>query len=90
MQLRKFHFVVGLAGAAAFVVTGAYMRAGLVVIGPLLALTAPVVLCFAFFFEAPVPTPERVLNAGRRDRGDRRYGIARARRYAAMNRFAGG
>ena len=29
--------------------------------GSLLALAAPVVLCFAFFFEAPVPAPERVL-----------------------------
>ena len=36
-------------------------RATLSLIGSLLALAAPVVLCFAFFFEAPVPTPERVL-----------------------------
>ena len=28
MQLRKLHFVVGLAGVVAFLVTGAYMRAG--------------------------------------------------------------
>lgn len=107
MDLRKLHFVVGLAGVGAFVVTGAYMRAGfpdlyatnellrylyrsnhvylllaslvnialgvhltaaapgwrgtVSLVGSLLALTAPVVLCFAFFFEAPVPTPERVL-----------------------------
>ncbi len=111
MQLRKLHFAVGLAGVVAFVVTGAYMRAGfpdlyatnevlrylyrsnhvyvllaslvnvalgvgdgfanpspppgwratLSLLGSLLALAAPVVLCFAFFFEAPVPTPERVV-----------------------------
>lgn len=107
MQLRKLHFVVGLAGVVAFVVTGAYMRAGfpdlyaanevlrylyrsnhvyvllaslvnvalgvhltaappgwratLSLIGSLLALASPVVLCFAFFLEAPVPTPERIL-----------------------------
>ena len=36
-------------------------RATVSVLGSLLALAAPVVLCFAFFFEAPVPTPERVL-----------------------------
>ena len=28
MSLRKLHFVVGFAGVAAFIVTGAYMRAG--------------------------------------------------------------
>ena len=28
MQLRKLHFVVGLAGVVAFFVTGTYMRAG--------------------------------------------------------------
>ena len=114
MQLRRLHFVVGLGGIVAFVVTGAYMRAGfpdlyatnevlrylyrsnhvylllaslvnvalgvgdgftnpsppaaapgwratILLIGSLLALAAPVVLCFAFFIEAPVPTPERVL-----------------------------
>lgn len=107
MQLRKVHFAMGLAGVAAFIVTGAYMRAGfpdlyatnevlrylyrsnhvyvllaslvnvalgvhltaaapgwrsaVSLIGSLLALAAPVVLCFAFFLEAPVPTPERVL-----------------------------
>jgi hypothetical protein len=107
MTLRKLHFVVGLAGVAAFVVTGAYMRAGfpdlyaanevlrylyrsnhvyvllaslinlalgvhltevapgwratVSLIGSLLALASPVVLCFAFFLEAPVATPERVL-----------------------------
>jgi hypothetical protein len=107
MQLRKLHLVVGLAGVVAFVVTGAYMRAGfpdlyaanevlrylyrsnhvyvllaslvnvalglhltpvapgwragVSLLGSLLALAAPVVLCFAFLFEAPVPTPDRVL-----------------------------
>ena len=107
MQLRKLHFVVGLAGVVAFLVTGAYMRAGfpdlyaanevlrylyrsnhvyillaslvnvalgvhltprapgwratVSLLGSLLALASPVVLCFAFFVEAPVPTPERVL-----------------------------
>jgi hypothetical protein len=107
MQLRKLHFFVGLLGVVAFVVTGAYMRAGfpdlyatnevvrylyrsnhvyvllaslvnvalgvhltaaapgwratVSLLGSLLALAAPVVLCFAFYFEAPVPTPERVL-----------------------------
>ena len=106
MQLRKLHFVVGLAGVAAFIVTGAYMRAGfpelyaanevlrylyrsnhvyvllaslvnlalgvhltpvtpgwrttVSVLGSLLALVSPVVLCFAFFIEAPVPSPQRV------------------------------
>lgn len=29
-------------------------------VGSFLALAAPVVLCFAFFFEAPLATPERV------------------------------
>ena len=107
MPLRKLHFIVGLAGVAVFLVTGAYMRAGfpdlyaaneilrylyrsnhvyillaslvnvalgvhltpvppgwratVSLLGSLLALAAPVVLCFAFFLEAPVPTPERVL-----------------------------
>ena len=107
MQLRWLHFVVGLGGVVAFLVTGAYMRAGfpdlyaanevlrylyrsnhvyillasLVNValgvhltevaagwrtsvsrtGSLLALAAPVVLCFAFFLEAPVASPERVL-----------------------------
>jgi hypothetical protein len=107
MQLRKLHFALGLAGVAAFVVTGVYMRAGFPdlyatnevlrylyrsnhvylllaslvnvalgvhltaaapgwragasLLGSLLALAAPVVLCLAFFLEAPVPTPERVL-----------------------------
>jgi len=36
-------------------------RATASALGSLLALAAPVVLCFAFFFEAPVPAPERVL-----------------------------
>lgn len=107
MQLRRPHLIVGLAGVAAFLVTGAYMRAGfpdlyasnevlrylyrsnhvyillaslvnvalgvhltpavpgwragVSLLGSLLALAAPVVLCLAFFVEAPVPTPERVL-----------------------------
>jgi hypothetical protein len=107
MQLRTVHFVVGLAGVAAFLVTGAYMRAGfpdlyasnevlrylyrsnhvyvllaslvnvalgvhltpvapgwratVSLMGSLLALAAPVVLCLAFFLEARVVTPERVL-----------------------------
>jgi hypothetical protein len=107
MPFRKLHLAIGLAGALAFIVTGAYMRAGfpdlyaanevlrylyrsnhvyvllaslvnvalglhstppargwrvaVSSIGSLLALAAPVVLCFAFFLEAPVPTPERVL-----------------------------
>jgi hypothetical protein len=106
VPIRKLHFVVGLAGVAAFLVTGAYMRAGfpdlyaanevlrylyrsnhtyvllaslvnvalgvhltpaargrratVSLVGSLLVLAAPVVLCFAFFLEAPVPTPERV------------------------------
>src|SRR5688572_7252863 len=30
-------------------------------VGSLLALASPVVLCFAFFLEAPVATPERIL-----------------------------
>jgi len=106
MQLRKLHFVVGFAGVAAFIVTGAHMRAGfpdlyaanevlrylyrsnhvyvllaslvnlalgvhltpvapgwratVSLVGSLLALASPVVLCFAFFIEAPVATPERV------------------------------
>ena len=109
MRLRKLHFAVGFAGAAAFAVTGLYMRAGfpdlyagnevlrylyrsnhvyillaslinvalgvhlaepvpgwratVSQLGSLLALAAPVVLCFAFFIEAPVPTPERVVTA---------------------------
>jgi hypothetical protein len=107
MLLRKLHFAVGTAGVVAFVVTGAYMRAGfpdlyvtnevlrylyrsnhvyvllaslvnvalgvhltaaapgwraaISLLGSLLALAAPVVLCLAFFIEAPVPTPERGL-----------------------------
>jgi len=106
MTLRKLHFAVGLAGIVAFVVTGAYMRAGfpdlyaanevlrylyrsnhvyvllaslvnvalgvhlapaepgwraaVSLIGSVLALAAPVVLCFAFFREAPVAQAERV------------------------------
>ena len=36
-------------------------RATVSLSGSLLALAAPVVLCFAFFLEAPVPSPERVL-----------------------------
>jgi len=36
-------------------------RARISSIGSLLALASPVVLCFAFFVEAPVPTPERVI-----------------------------
>ena len=32
-------------------------------LGSLLALAAPVVLCFAFFLEAPVPSPERLVTA---------------------------
>ena len=109
MRLRKLHFAVGFAGAAAFVVTGLYMRAGfpdlyasdevvrylyrsnhvyillaslvnvalgvhltapapgwrttVSLLGSLLALAAPVVLCFAFFLEAPVPSPERLVTA---------------------------
>ena len=35
------------------------LPAGLLV--TLLALASPIVLCFAFFLEAPVPTPQRVL-----------------------------
>jgi hypothetical protein len=107
MQLRTVHFVVGLAGVAAFLVTGAYMRTGfpdlyasnevlrylyrsnhvyvllaslvnvalgvhltpvapgwratVSLMGSLLALASPVVLCLAFFLEARVVTPERVL-----------------------------
>ena len=107
MQLRQWHFAVGLAGVAAFLVTGIYMRTGfpdlyaanealrylyrsnhvyvllaslvnvalgvhltpvapgwratVSLLGSLLALASPVVLCFAFVLEAPVPTPERVL-----------------------------
>jgi hypothetical protein len=107
VQLRRLHFVVGLAGVIAFLATGAYMRAGFpdlyaanevlrylyrsnhvyvllaslinvalgvhlkpVVpgwrataskLGSLLALVAPVVLCFAFIYEAPRASPERVL-----------------------------
>jgi len=106
MTLRKLHFAVGLAGIVAFVVTGAYMRAGFPdlyaanevlrylyrsnhvyillaslvnvalgvhlspagpgwrtaasLVGSVLALAAPVVLCFAFVIEAPVAQPERV------------------------------
>jgi hypothetical protein len=105
MHLRKLHFAVGIAGVAAFIVTGAYMRAGfpdlyatnevlrylyrsnhvyvllaslvnlalgvhltpvapgwlatVSLVGSLLALASPVVLCFAFFKEAPVASPER-------------------------------
>jgi FtsH-binding integral membrane protein len=36
-------------------------RATVSTIGSLLALVAPVVLCLAFFLEAPKPSPERVL-----------------------------
>jgi hypothetical protein len=36
-------------------------RAAVTMGGSILALAAPVVLCFAFFFEAPSATPERVL-----------------------------
>jgi uncharacterized membrane protein len=36
-------------------------RATVLLVGSLLALAAPVVLCFAFFFEAPVATSARVL-----------------------------
>jgi hypothetical protein len=107
VQLRKLHFVVGLAGVLAFLATGAYMRAGfpdlyaanevlrylyrsnhvyvllaslinvalgvhlapvapgwrvtVSRIGSILALAAPVVLCLAFFLEAPKASPERVL-----------------------------
>ena len=39
-------------------------RATVSLIGSLLALASPVVLCFAFFVEAPGPTPERVLTWG--------------------------
>ena len=106
MRLRKLHFAVGLAGVAAFLITGVYMRAGfpdlyatneilrylyrsnhvyvllaslinvalgvhlapvapgwratVSLIGSLLALASPAVLCFAFFVEAPVASPERV------------------------------
>ena len=106
MTLRKLHFAVGLAGIVAFVVTGAYMRAGfpdlhtvnevlrylsrsnhvyvllaslvnvglgvhlapaepgwrasVSAAGSVLALAASVVLCFAFFREAPVAQAERV------------------------------
>jgi hypothetical protein len=107
MQFRKVHFMVGLAGIAAFLGTGIYMRAGfpdlyaanevlrylyrsnhvyvllaslvnvalgvhlspvapgwratVSLIGSLLALASPVVLCLAFFLEARVATPERFL-----------------------------
>jgi hypothetical protein len=106
MPLRKLHFVVGLAGVVAFLVTGIYMRAGfpdlyaanevlrylyrsnhvyvllaslvnvalgvhltpvapgwravVTRVGSLLVLASPAVLCFAFFVEAPVASPERV------------------------------
>ena len=106
MRLRKLHLVVGLAGVAVFLATGAYMRAGFPdlyagnevlrylyrsnhvyvllaslvnvalgvhwtdvtpgwratgsLIGSLLALASPAVLCFAFFVEAPVASPERI------------------------------
>ncbi len=106
MRLRTLHFAAGLAGVVAFLVTGAYMRAGfpdlyaandvlrylyrsnhvyvllsslvnvalgvhltpvapgwratVTRIGSLLALAAPAGLCFAFFVEAPVASPERV------------------------------
>ncbi len=106
MRLRTLHFAAGLAGVVAFLVTGAYMRAGfpdlyaandvlrylyrsnhvyvllsslvnvalgvhltpvapgwratVSLIGSLLALASPAVLCFAFFVEAPVASPERV------------------------------
>ena len=106
MPLRRLHFAVGLAGVVAFLVTGAYMRAGfpdlyagnevlrylyrsnhvyvllaslvnvalgvhltpaapgwraaVSVVGSFLALVSPVVLCFAFFVEAPLASPERV------------------------------
>ncbi|HSC15399.1 MAG TPA: hypothetical protein VLI71_09800 [Gammaproteobacteria bacterium] len=106
MRLRKLHLVVGLAGVAVFLATGAYMRAGfpdlyagnevlrylyrsnhvyvllaslvnvalgvhwtdvtpgwratVSLIGSLLALASPAVLCFAFFVEAPVASPERI------------------------------
>jgi hypothetical protein len=106
MRLRNLHFIVGLAGVAAFLATGAYMRAGfpdlyaanevlrylyrsnhvyillaslvnvalgvhltpvppgwrttVSLLGSLLALVSPAVLCFAFFVEAPVASPERV------------------------------
>jgi hypothetical protein len=106
MQWRTLHFVVGMAGVAAFLATGVYMRAGfpdlyaanevlrylyrsnhvyvllaslvnvalgvhltpvapgwramVSVIGSLLALASPAVLCFAFFVEAPLASPERV------------------------------
>jgi hypothetical protein len=36
-------------------------RATVSLLGSLLALVSPAVLCLAFFLEAPVPTPERVL-----------------------------
>ena len=134
MQLRKLHFVVGLAGVVAFLVTGAYMRAGfpdlyaanevlrylyrsnhvyillaslvnvalgvhltaaapgwratVSMVGSLLALAAPVVLCFAFFFEAPVADAGARSDAGRRGRGGCRYRVACARRSAALNRYA--
>ncbi len=35
-------------------------RATVLLVGSVLALAAPVVLCFAFFLEAPVAQPERV------------------------------
>jgi len=35
-------------------------RATVLLAGSVLALAAPVVLCFAFYFEAPVAQPERV------------------------------
>jgi hypothetical protein len=35
-------------------------RATVSLVGSFLALASPVVLCFAFFFEAPLATPERV------------------------------
>jgi hypothetical protein len=107
MQLRHWHLAVGLAGVAAFLATGVYMRAGfpdlyaanevlrylyrsnhvyvllaslvnvalgvhltpvapgwrttVSRLGSLLALVSPAVLCLAFFVEAPVASPERVL-----------------------------
>jgi hypothetical protein len=107
VKLRKLHFVVGVAGVVAFLVTGVYVRAGFpdlyaaneVVrylyrsnhvyvllaslvnvalgvhlapvapgwratvskLGSILALAAPVVLCWAFFIEAPKASPERVV-----------------------------
>ena len=109
MKLRTLHLVVGVAGIAAFLGTGAYMftsfpdlyganealrymyranhiylllaslanvalglqplsassgwRAATMITGSVLALASPVVLCFAFVYEVPQASPERVVTA---------------------------